>query len=123
MALDHKHLLVTAHINNPIDDEDFIKNWFVDLVKKVDMNIFFGPYVKYCGTEGNEGTTGIVCIETSHASIHIWSQCEKPHLKFDLYSCKCFDIATVLDHLNAFGLIDYEYMLLDRNNGIEILHK
>ena len=120
MDLNHKHIIVTAHIKFPPVDAEIVDYWLRELVDKVDMKILFGPHTTYCETEGNVGVTGVVCIETSHASIHIWNEAEPPFLKFDLYSCKDFSSDVVIDHLNYFGLIDYEYMIIDRNNGIEI---
>lgn len=120
MDLNHKHIIVTAHITNPPIDDKIVNDWLIELVNKVNMKILFGPHTTYCETVGNIGVTGVVCIETSHASIHIWNEASPPFLKFDLYSCKDFSTDDIINHLNYFGLIDYEYMILDRNNGIEI---
>ena len=80
--LNHKHILVNATIKNPINDTAYIEKWFERLVEAVDMKILIPPKVVYCDTSGNEGVTGIVCIETSHSSIHIWSKAEVPFLNY-----------------------------------------
>jgi S-adenosylmethionine/arginine decarboxylase-like enzyme len=111
---------VTANLFSPPTSAQVIDEWLIELVKLVDMKILFGPHSTFCETEGNEGVTGVVCIETSHASIHVWHKLEKPFVKFDLYSCKDFSTEVVLNHLDQFGLNGYEYMIIDRNNGLTV---
>lgn len=123
MTLDHKHILVTAHIAKPPVSEEAIKDWMRRLVAAVDMKIVVGPFAHYVTTEGNEGLTAVVCIETSHASMHVWSEAKVPFLKFDLYSCKSFEVDTVLDLLGEFAPTYMEWMLLDRNNRITVVSK
>ncbi len=118
--LDHKHILVSGTVKNPIKDEEILKDWFKRLVKNVDMKIVTGPHVKYVPTPGNEGLTGACCIETSHCSIHIWDSVEPPMIKFDLYSCKCFKPETVLEMLGEMDPIQLHWTLIDRNNLYEV---
>ena len=120
MNLDHKHLIMTAFLNDPPRESTTVTNWLIELVDKIDMKILFGPYVTRCDTEGNEGVTGVVCIETSHCSIHIWDTLEAPFMKFDIYSCKEFSVDMVLNHIKQFSPKSCEYGLLDRNNKITI---
>lgn len=116
--LDHKHILVTASVKNPPRSEEFIIDWLRRLIAAVDMKIVSGPYAKYVTTAGNEGLTAIVSIETSHSSIHVWSEEEIPFIKFDLYSCKTFDPSVPLSFINEFEPHSFEWILLDRNSGI-----
>ena len=37
-----------------------------------------------------------------------------------IYSCKCFELDIIKDHLDQFGLISGEWMMIDRNDGLEI---
>ena len=89
MAEVHKHILVTGYLENaPKEDYvDFLEDWFLRLVKAVDMEVFIAPNCKWCADAGNEGLTGIVGITTSHSSIHFWDG-SPAFYKFDLYSCK-----------------------------------
>lgn len=95
----------------------FLNEWFYRLVEAIDMRVLIRPNSIYCGTDGNEGLTGLVCIETSHSSIHFWSK-PKPFFKFDLYSCKDFDQADVINMLREFGLYRLVYTLIDRNDDL-----
>lgn len=120
----HLHLLVKGHIKNPPKEVDIINKWFIELVEKVRMIVVGGPTSVYVSEEGNEGLTGTVTLATSHSSIHIWSEDKPPMFQFDIYSCSCFSPEEVLEHLDQFGLIDYEYMLIDRNQGFKLIeHK
>jgi S-adenosylmethionine/arginine decarboxylase-like enzyme len=120
----HLHLLVKGHIKNPPKEVDIINKWFIELVHKVSMVVVAGPTSVYVSEEGNEGLTGTVTLATSHSSIHIWDNDKPPMFQFDLYSCSCFSPEEVLEHLDQFGLIDYEYMLIDRNQGFKFIeHK
>lgn len=126
MTLNHKHLIYNSR-------SDKCKDWTVeeitllllDVVKVADMTVMMGPYVQRCDTEGNEGITGAVVIETSHCSIHIWDEGE---IRFDLYSCKDFNEKKVVNLLNIlFWIYDpqimynHDYIVLDRNANNMIL--
>lgn len=116
--LNHKHLIVTAFVENPPKEAEPIKKWLAELVDLVNMKTLMGPYSIRCNTHGNEGVTGVVVIETSHCSMHSF-ETEKPFIKFDLYSCDDFSVDAVLKHLNRFGLISTEHILIDRNDKSE----
>lgn len=114
--LDHRHIIVSAHgLSRPPMTAQEIESWFTRLVDAVGMTTLIGPYAIRCNTMGNEGVTGIVCIETSHASVHVWDSCDEPFLKMDLYSCMHFDVSTVIDLVREFGPEYTSYMLIDRN--------
>lgn len=121
--LNHKHVIVTAFLKNPPRTAELVETWLTKLVDLVDMKILFGPHVTRCDTEGNEGVTGIVCIETSHASAHIWDTLDEPFMKFDLYSCKDFSIPVILNHIQQFQPTSLSYMLIDRNSDIKVLEQ
>lgn len=119
--LNHKHILVTSSgLENPPRTTEVLSEWLSALVSKVGMTILLGPYSIRCETVGNEGVTGIVCIETSHASVHCWDIDQTPFLKMDLYSCKDFDPMTVVDHLAVFEPVSTEYMVVDRNGTMRV---
>lgn len=111
----HLHLIVKGYVKNPPSEVDVLNKWFIELVEKVRMVVVAGPTSVYVSEEGNEGLTGTVTLATSHASIHIWEKYTPPMFQFDIYSCSCFTANEVLDHLDKFGIIKCEYILIDRN--------
>jgi S-adenosylmethionine/arginine decarboxylase-like enzyme len=119
--LNHKHVILTASLRSPPTQAAEVEEWLKVLVGKVDMQILFGPYCTRCDTDGNEGVTGVVCIETSHASIHVWDKIEQPFMKFDLYSCKDFSTDTIFEHMSCFDPISCDYIVLDRNEHIRVI--
>jgi len=111
----HLHLIVKGNFKNPPTEVDVLNKWFINLVEKVRMVVVAGPTSVYVHEEGNEGLTGTVTLATSHGSFHCWDNTNPPMFQFDLYSCSCFTAEEVLAHLDEFGLIKYEYILIDRN--------
>ena len=111
----HLHLLVKGTIKNPPTEVDVLNKWFTELVEKVRMVVVAGPTSVYVSEEGNEGLTGTVTLATSHGSFHCWDNTNPPMFQFDLYSCSHFTPEEVLNHLNQFELLNYEYLLIDRN--------
>ena len=121
--LNHRHIMVTASgCQTPLKTVEDVHAWMVELVAKVDMKILMGPYVTRCETDGNEGVTGVVCIETSHASIHIWDTGCEPFAKMDLYSCKEFSDAAVVEHFAVFSPSEIDVMVVDRNGVARVAH-
>jgi len=117
----HLHLLVKGNLSNPPREESVLNEWFVNLVDKVRMVVVAGPTSVYVNEPGNEGITGTVTLATSHASIHIWDKQDPSMFQFDIYSCSDFNTNEVLSHLDEnFGLISYQYMFIDRNDGFKI---
>lgn len=122
MDKNHKHLVLNATVSKPITDEEVCKAWLVKLVSIIDMKILIPPVARFCDTPGNEGVTGTVVIETSHASIHIWHKAEKPYIKMDVYSCKDFDPQAVVAHIKkTMGDCEGGYMIIDRNSALPAL--
>lgn len=118
--LNHKHMLVTAFVKNPPTESARVEKWLLRLVEKVGMKVLIEPKAVKCDTLGNEGVTGIVCIETSHASIHVWSECDRPFLKMDLYSCKEFDPNAVIKMISEFTIEEIDWIVVDRNDHMFI---
>jgi S-adenosylmethionine/arginine decarboxylase-like enzyme len=87
------------------------------------MVVVAGPTSIYVNEPGNEGITGTVTLATSHSSIHVWDQLDPAMFQFDIYSCSCFSAEEVLAHLDEFGLIEYEWIYIDRNHGLELVSK
>jgi S-adenosylmethionine/arginine decarboxylase-like enzyme len=119
----HKHLLVNAKVSNPIRTEQEGIEFLQNLVDKIGMKIFHGPFARFIAedAEGNSGLTAIVLIETSHISFHIWDQVDPGMLQFDLYTCGELDSDKVLYELKQrFDIKSMDYVLLDRENGFVI---
>ena len=118
----HKHLIIRAEVNHPITSEKELRKWLRNLVKKIDMKIIKGPYAAYVSKEGNRGITGVVMIETSHISIHIWDE-ELPALvQCDVYSCAEFSSNEVLAEFVPMDVVTIDKILLDRANALTITH-
>jgi S-adenosylmethionine/arginine decarboxylase-like enzyme len=116
MAQFHKHLIVNAIVNNPIQTEEECNCWLAELVRVIDMDILIPPHSKYCDIEGNEGVTGTCVITTSHVSIHVWSKVEKPYIRMDVYSCKDFAVEEVLEYVDrTMGTVEEGHIVVDRN--------
>ena len=116
----HKHLIIRAVVNEPITSEKELKKWLRNLVKIIKMKIIKGPYAAYVSKEGNRGLTGIVMIETSHISIHIWDE-ELPALvQCDVYSCAEFSSNEVLAEFVSMDVVKIDHILIDRAIGINV---
>jgi S-adenosylmethionine/arginine decarboxylase-like enzyme len=117
----HQHLLIKGRINQTTKKVEELNKWLIDLVHKVEMEVLAGPNSVYCDHPGNEGITGTIVLSTSHSSIHIWDSENPFSFQFDLYSCKKFEVETVLKHIDdLFSLYDYEYLMIDRNGNMKI---
>jgi S-adenosylmethionine/arginine decarboxylase-like enzyme len=117
----HKHLLINAKVNKPMQSENEAIDFLTRLVDKIDMKIIKGPFASYVDKEGNKGLTAIVMIETSHIAFHIWDEVEPGLLQFDLYTCGSLDVNTVFAIMQeAFDIDSLDYVLFDRENGFVI---
>ena len=118
----HKHLIIRAEVNRPLVTEKSVRKWLRNLVKKIDMNIIKGPYAAYVSKEGNRGVTGIVMIETSHISIHVWDENKPALVQCDVYSCAEFSSNEVLAEFVMMEPTKIEHMLLDRAEEIKTIN-
>ena len=119
----HQHLLIKCYAKNPPREVDYLNNWFINLVESVGMKVVAGPTSVYVDEPGNEGLTGTVTLATSHASIHIWDNLPVPMFQFDIYSCKEFDLKTVMENFNDWNLTYTEWLMIDRNRGLDVKSK
>ena len=115
---EHKHLIIRAEVKHPITSEWELRKWLKNLVKIIDMKIVGGPYTAYVTKEGNRGITGVVMIETSHISIHIWDETSPALVQCDVYSCADFQRGEVIVHLGMMHPKKIEYMMIDRTKEI-----
>lgn len=120
MVVDHKHLIIRACAVNPPKDEASLNSWLMALTASIKMKICIPPRSVYVDAPGNRGLTGQIGIETSHIAIHIWDEETPSTIQMDVYSCKDFEVGTVLEGLRPWGLGAYELMLIDRNHVFTI---
>ena len=114
----HKHLLVNAKVENPINTEEQGVDFLTRLVERIDMKIIKGPFASYVDKPGNRGLTAIVMIETSHIAFHIWDEEDPSLVQFDLYTCGKLDLAQVLLAFGeTFNIVSLDYQLFDREHG------
>ena len=114
----HKHLLINAKVNKPIQNEDEAIKFLENLVDRIDMKIIKGPFASYVDKPGNRGLTAIVMIETSHIAFHIWDEQDPSLIQFDLYTCGKLNLPEVLAVFGeTFDVKSMEYQLFDRENG------
>jgi S-adenosylmethionine/arginine decarboxylase-like enzyme len=114
----HKHLLINAKVNNPMNSEDKAIDFLQRLVERIDMKIIKGPFASYVDKPGNRGLTAIVMIETSHIAFHIWDEQDPGLVQFDLYTCGKLDLPEVLNVIREdFDIVSMDYNLFDRENG------
>ena len=116
----HLHLLVKCHVTNPPQSEASINQWLTELVSDINLKICIPPRACYVYAPGNKGVTAQVGIETSHVAIHVWDETNPGMIQMDVYSCSCFEPETVLKKLDEFGLVGYELMVIDRNDGFVV---
>lgn len=98
-----------------------VNEWLTNLVKNIGMKIVTGPHAFYVESEGNRGITAAVCIETSHIAFHVWDEEVPARIQFDLYTCSTLPVdAVLLECEKFFDLVDYNYVVLDREDGFVI---
>jgi|TARA_B110000037_G_C16879273_1_gene407272 S-adenosylmethionine/arginine decarboxylase-like enzyme len=126
MAVDHKHLLIRAEVNNcPMRENlGYVLDWMQSLIVKIDMKLMQGPNISYVDQEGNRGITCMALIETSHIVLHIWDE-QKPGLfQLDVYSCKPFDLNIVIKHLkDSYDVTKLQYKFLDRKTDLIMIEE
>lgn len=121
--VEHLHSIIRAEVKNPFISSEITKDWLVRLVKAIGMNITEngGPHVDYVEKEGNCGIAGIVMIETSHCSIHIWDQQNPPLVQMDVYSCANYDLNIIKEFLNEMNPTKVEVIIIDRKYCLNII--
>ena len=124
MQLDHKHLVLRAEVTECPSQNSLneVLNWMKELIVKIDMKLMQGPSITYVDQPGNRGTTCMALIETSHIVIHIWDETNPGLLQLDIYSCKEFDLKSVVAHLEEyFNVCNMQYKFLDRTTNMTII--
>lgn len=118
MALVHKHLIIRAEVNKPVQDEESAIEWMKLLVEKINMKILMGPYAKYLDVVGNRGLTVVAIIETSHIAMHVWDEENPSLLQLDVYTCGPLNTTDVVEAIKEFDPVKVEMKYLDRENNL-----
>jgi S-adenosylmethionine/arginine decarboxylase-like enzyme len=119
--------MISAEVSSPPKDTEEMNAFLQLLIKRIGMQIAKdddlkqNPQSYYCDKNGNRGMTGIAILETSNCAIHTWDEDSPSKFEFDLYSCSDFDKEDIIKMIDIFGLIRYNYILIDRQNGLTIL--
>jgi S-adenosylmethionine/arginine decarboxylase-like enzyme len=113
---EHKHVIVRAYVKNPPINASALSEWCTDVITSVGMKCIGGPLVVHSDMEGNAGYTAVAILDFSHLAIHSWDEISPALIEFDLFSCKNFDIETVLTKLNEFGIVSYSTLIVDRDD-------
>ena len=119
--IDHQHLIIRAEVEKPFTDPEIAKDWLQRLVNAIGMTITKsgGPYADYVDKPGNCGIAAFAMIETSHCALHIWDQVSPPLVQMDVYSCRAFDVDTVLNFLNEMTVMNEKHVIIDRRIGLK----
>ncbi len=115
MAWGYHLILDCGGCNKNIRDEESIKNFITDLVKKIDMDPVGDPIIKYLlpGTD-NAGYSVIQLIQTSNITIHFVDITKQAY--FDVFSCKNFNKDIIIDTVKFwFNPISMKETLIERN--------
>jgi S-adenosylmethionine/arginine decarboxylase-like enzyme len=117
----HQHVLIKAQVTNAPKSEQVLNQWLTELVSDIKMKVCIPARSHYVDAVGNEGLTGAINIETSHIAIHIWDDIVPAVLQCDVYSCSSYSEKVVMNKLNEWGIISYEYMTIDRNSEFKVV--
>ena len=121
--IQHMHLVLRARIQSPPKPIHRLKTelWVKQFVKDNKMEIQEEPRASYVTDKTNRGMTCCCLIKTSHIAFHVWDEVDPALLQFDFYTCGKLDAYRVLKSVDRnFNFISYEYMILDRENNIEV---
>lgn len=113
----HQHVLIKATMKNVVTEETMGKLMLSVLVKDIRMKAVTEPQCVNIEEEGNEGLTGSINLATSHIAFHIWN--EPKLLMLDVYSCKPFEINTIIKSIEKFMVFEsLKLLVLDRDKEI-----
>jgi S-adenosylmethionine/arginine decarboxylase-like enzyme len=121
--LQHKHLLIRAEVKNPPQNEEYIKEWFRNLISRINMKLLMGPISAYVDVPGNKGLTCVAIIETSHIAMHVWDENDPGLMQLDVYTCGALNIEDVFAAIEEFKPISIDYKYLDREHEFKVLNQ
>lgn len=104
MAAGRFHIIIDTNNvpNQPLTDEEGLKNFLMHLTSTIGMHVLKGPEIA-TGIPENPGLSGFVIIDFSHISIHTFT--EHKQALVDIFSCKPFNTEVakkaVLDYFHT----------------------
>jgi S-adenosylmethionine/arginine decarboxylase-like enzyme len=116
--LQHKMVMVRAEVLSPPTDPVTTKEWILELIKALDMEVLLGPDVVYHPEIGNRGLTGIAAIKTSSIQMHCWDEPSPAILMFDVYTCGELRLEVVWKALQVFSPVKISYKFFDREKEL-----
>lgn len=111
----HQHVIFKLRSISPVINPNIAKMFLYHLVNAIGMVPVTEPQVVMVSDPGNEGLTGSINLATSHIAFHCWDTTGL--LMLDVYSCKCFDVATVLAVIDKYWNLDpvsSKFSVIDR---------
>ena len=116
--LQHKHLIISALVSNPISDVEETKKWLNELIDVLEMQPLLPVIAAYCNMSGNKGITGTALIATSHIVVHFWDEQKPAKMELDIYSCKDFSMDQVQPLVARLSPVSMASKFLDRTSGL-----
>lgn len=113
MAMEHKHLMVRAKVENAPGDERTVIKWLLELVNIVDGDLLGAHFEPF-----DAGFTAIVTMEMAHITLHLWNS-DPQLVQLDVYVCDSLEPTDVFDHLEQWGILTKSFMFIDRENTIQ----
>ena len=89
------HLMLDCFGCSNLNDFELVHGFLDDLPGLIGMHKLAPPYVIKQNKPHDQGVTGVVILEESHASIHTFAQTGL--ITIDVYSCKDYDPKTVIE--------------------------
>jgi S-adenosylmethionine/arginine decarboxylase-like enzyme len=113
----HHHTIIVATVRKKsaeINCED-LSFFLSKLVREIGMKKLFKPIAIH----GKYGFTGIVGIVTSHIAFHYFDQGQILH--FDVYSCKNYNIKTLVNFIDKYwGMKKADILFVNRDKLFSI---
>jgi len=129
--LKHELLAISARLRDPIRDVAVMKEWMLELIDAIDMELLMGPEAIYYSGFGlyNVGMTAFAIITTSHIGLHTFENYDSEgkyvdtKLELDIYTCKSFDPKSAFKMIEQFGPLEISYKFMDRENDFAIIER
>lgn len=119
--LKHQHVVVKAHVRDPIKSEAGADEWIRNLISSIGMELAMGPWSWYSEMPGNRGLTTSAIITTSHIAMHIWDEEDPAVVQLDVYSCACVDLDVVFAALKCMDPVRIAYKFMDREDDFKVI--
>lgn len=98
------HLIIDGYEGKPqrLQDLEFIYGLLDEYPGRIGMRKIMPPYVfRYADSKPEDwGVSGFVLIAESHISLHTFP--DKGYINIDIFSCKEFDAALVVEHMKEY---------------------